>query len=507
MNLKDKQTIKSSVVEIADADNGVTKEAIMVVHKIGITNYNGLDFEQPYVDKFKDTIINKPVVTKYYPWKDDLGDHEPEFDKDGNIIGLNTIAIGTIKEVWIDNLPSDEDDIEIPALYIKADLWNYKYPEIISCLQKLVEEDNADTSVEVEIYNYEEGASEEHRIPTNYTYLGNCALGSTVLPADDDAGVINIAQREIASAVQKDLNKLNNNKNSHKGVDHVAEKVEVFNKEKKINYHGKLEASSLKFNEVANQIYNLLNPVDPKNGGRDYNYCICDIYVDHVIAEDWDDDSLYSITYTIDNDQVILAPQEEWTKGSYQFVPEGVDIDSLVTNSNQQVTELNDCLNKAKEDMSKMAEDKSKEIEAKEKEIASLQTKLDEINEILADEKAGNIEYQSKIKELEENNKELMKYKDQVEKAEHDQKVAEVSAKYEKIMSKELFAKEEVKAAIDKLDTVELNNFVVEEIKAERELASKDNKDNKTEDDIVINSIQPEGMPRSKADHWAEPIE
>jgi hypothetical protein len=489
---KEKHSISSSIIEISSKDN-VTKEVTMLVHKIDLANGNGLDFKLEQTELYKDTLLNKPVVAKYYPLTNDLGHHEPVFDANGNIIGLETIAIGTIKEVWIDEFKID-DDTTVQALYAKADLWNYKYPQIVSCVEKLFNEGNADSSVEVEIYSYGANPSQEYRYATDYCYIGNCLLGSTILPADSDAGVISVAQKEIASAVQFDLNSL-----AKKGDETMptTETTEVFNKGFEVRFHGATETAALKFSEIRNQIYNLLNPIDPKNGYRDYNYYLRDLYNEYVIAEDWNhDEQLYKIPYTITNDQVTLAPKDDWQKGVLGFIPEGVEINSLISEKEIELNELNNKLTQVKEDLANMAETKTVEVQELEIKIVELNSKIEELNNLIVQEKEAKTTLEGTITELNSTIDTLTPFKEQVESAEKQAKVTEVSSKYSKLLSKETFDLAETQTLINELKVTELNELVVSEIAKVKvvEVASTKTDENVTivaskQEDLIQKSI------------------
>lgn len=464
---KDRQSLPSSIIEISSKDS-VTKEVTMLIHKIDIANGNGLDFKEEYVEKFKDTLINKPVVAKYLPLSDDLGDHEPVFDTNGNIIRLETIAIGTIKDAWIEEFDTSSN---VKALYAKADLWNYKYPEIITCVEKLFTSNNADSSVEVEIYSYGENPTQEYRFATDYTYIGNCLLGSNVPPADSDAGVLSVSQKEIANAVKIDLQNI---KNEKKGERELAEK-EVFNKGYETNFHGSLETSTLKFSEVRSQVYNLLNPVDVKNGSRSYNYYIRDMYIDYVIVEDWHDEvTLYKIPYSISNEQVILSPTEQWQKGYLGFIPEGVEI----AQKEIEINKLQDQLTNAKEELSKMDEKKTKEVSELESKITELEAKITELNSTIVSQEEIKSTLEGKITELNSTVEDLNKYKEQSEATEKEAKLTELNSKYSKLIPEEVFKTEEVQNAIKELNSEKLNEIVVSEVaKQKLEIASASDSD------------------------------
>ena len=490
---KDKQSIPSSIIEISSKGN-VIKEIIMLVHKIDVANANGLDFKLEYVQRFKDTLLNKPVVTKYYPEINDLGDHEAVFDDNGNIIGLETIAIGTIKEVWIGEYQNDEENV-VNALYAKADLWNYKYPQIVACIEKLFKENNADSSVEVEIYEYGETPTKQYRYPTNYSYLANCLLGSSVLPADSDAGI-----KDISTAVHEDLKNLKNKQlNALEGGEKM-DKKELFNKGREIKY--RIEKSEMSIDDIRDQIYNLLNPVDPETEERKYRYFIQEMFQTYVIIGDWNEsDKFYKVNYIVEDEKVSLAPESEWVQVEVTYQPVNTDLNSLVSEKETEINELNNKLSQLKEELEKMSQenkDLTKEYEAK---IAELQAKVDELNALVVAEQEAKATLEEKIKELNAQIEELKPYKENFEKAEKEKQMAELSAKYSKLLSEEVFKSERVQKAIEELNVAELNSVVVEEVAKQKvEIASK-----KSDDVTIVVSDQEDLLPKNKHEYWAAP--
>ena len=471
---KDRQLLSSSIIEISSKDN-VTKEITMLVHKIDVANGNGLDFKEEYVNQFKDSLVNKPVVAKYLPISDDLGGHEPIFDDKGNIVGLETIAIGTIKEAWIDELSNDST---VKALYAKADLWNYKYPEIIACVEKLYNSENADSSVEVEIYSYGENPTQEYRYATDYTYIGNALLGSSISPADNDAGVISVAQKEIATAVKKDLKNIENEK---KGEKELAEK-ELFNKGYKTKFH--IEVSELSHEDIRQQIYNPINPVNPVTEQRSYKYWIREVFQTYIIVEEWDDSNkLYKIDYTLNEDTVVLASDYQQVEITYQIV--GTDISG-------ELSKLQTELSSAKEELSKMDKTNEEKVVELQNKVEELEVKVVELNATVVEQQEAKTVLESQVTELNSTVEELGKYKEQVETAEKDAKLTELNEKYSKLLSEEVFKSEDVQNAIQELNTQKLNEFVVAEVSkvkiSEVEVNSTKLKD------VIINAKQGEDL-------------
>jgi len=470
---KEKQVLTSSIIEISSKDN-VTKEITMLVHKIDIANANGLDFKESYTETYMQSLINKPVVTKYYENVEDLGTHEQVLDTEGNIIGLETIAIGSIKEVWIDTLSTDNT---IKALYAKADLWNYKYPEIVTCVEKLFNDGIADSSVEVEIYAYEEKPTKDYRVAKEYIYLSNCLLGSTVSPADSDAGVITIAQREIAMAVKTDLQNINSEK---KGEKELAEK-ELFNKGYKTKFH--IEVNELSHEDIRQQIYNAVNPVNPVTEQRSYKYWIREVFQTYIIVEEWDDSNkLYKIDYSLNEDTVVLASDWQQVEITYQVIG---------TNINGELNKLQTELNSTKEELSKMDKTNEEKVVELQSKIEELEAKVTELNSTIVEQQEGKTALESQITELNSTIEELNQYKEKVETAEKEAQVKELNEKYSKLISEETFKTEEVQNAIQELNSQKLNEIVVSEVAKSKAITEVNSTNNK---DIIVNAKQGEDL-------------
>ncbi|KOS61442.1 hypothetical protein FJQ98_16665 [Lysinibacillus agricola] len=470
---KKRQLLTSSIIEISSKDD-VSREIVMLVHKLDTTNANGLDFKENYTETYMNSLINKPVVTKYFDKIEDLGTHEQIVDDDGNIVGLETIAIGTIKEVWIDKVEDDED---VKALYAKADLWNYKYPEIIACVEKLFNEDNADSSVEVEIYAYEDNPTQDYRVAKEYTYLSNCLLGSSISPADSDAGVISIAQREIAMAVKNDLQKI---KNEQKGVNKLAEK-ELFNKGYKTKFH--IEISELSHDDIRQQIYNFINPVNPTTEERSYKYWIREVFQTYVIVEEWNDSNkLYKIDYSLNDDTVVLSSDYQQVEITYQVVG---------TNINGELNKLQTELNSTKEELSKMDKTNEAKVVELQNKIEELEAKVVELNSTVVEQQEAKTALESQVTELNSTVEKLGKYKEQVETAEKEAKLTELSSRYEKLLSEETFKTTEVQEALQSLDAQKLNEIVVNEVAKSKSITEVNSITTK---DIIVNAKQGENL-------------
>lgn len=128
--------------------------------------------------------------------------------------------------------------------------------------------------------------------------------------------------------------------------------------------------------------------------------------------------------------------------------------------------------------------EQNKDYEA---EIAELQAKIDNLNALVVAEQEAKTALEEKIKELNAQIEELKPYKENFEKAEKEKQMAELSAKYSKLLSEDVFKSERVQKAIEELNVTELNSVVVEEV-------AKQKTDSGSTDDVVISSKKPENL-------------
>lgn len=425
-------------------------------------NYNSITFTQDFIEGIVDNksdYVGLPFVVN----RENLESKEGSLTHELNEGVLETDVIGSFVDLW------HETKEEI--MYLMAEIRIAKrFPKTCEAIIDLYNKGDLFTSCEVLVSKYAE-ISEDGVRSVDYNDGKNPLIGSCIV--DNPAEPRAIATLLVAEAYEKDI-----------GLEQQGgEMMSKYNNGIDIVYHNKTEVSSIEFHEIEQQIYNALNPIDQKSGGRDWNYYITELYNDKVIVQDEAEYLvLYSIGYKIENDTVILDKKEDWIKGSHQFVPEGVVLDSLTADHNGELAELNKELNKVKEELESMSkekeltaeldedlvdeatealEDKIKELEEEivelKEEIEALTDKEAELNATIVSEKEAKTL-------LEEQVDELTVYKDNFVKAEQEAKVAKLKAKFSKLMSEETFASEEVVEAIKELDETTLNAIVVSEM-------------------------------------------
>ncbi|MGG3892024.1 hypothetical protein [Metabacillus fastidiosus] len=478
--MKEKLSLKPKIIELNNSNDIYMTLNICILSND--VNYNKAQFMDDFIDgviENKETYIGIPFVVNREKLESAEYENLTHELQDGELL---TDQVGSFVDFWKEEI----DDANCLMGSIKV---MKRFPNTCAAIVELYNNDDLETSCEVLVNSYVE-ITEDGIRKIGYNEGKNALIGSAIVtsPAEKRAK----ATLLVAEAYEKDINQ---------GGESMSEK---FNKGHEIKYHGQFETASLKFSEVSNQIYNKLNPLNAKNNSRTYNYYILDLYTDFVICEDWDDyETLYKIPYSIESDEVVLSPQEQWIKGALGFIPDNVNLDQLQS----QVTELNNKLEELKKEaelqMSKTVEELETEVSAKNKEIAEFTTKLEdlekkvtELNETIVSQESTKKELEDKVTELNSAIEELGKYKEQVETAEKEKAVAELNSKYSKLLSEEVFKSERVQEAIQELNSVELNSIVVEEIDKQKvtETASTKKDDTVTivaskQEDLIKQSI------------------
>lgn len=455
-------------------------------------NFNSAQFTPDFIDGVIDN-KEKYVGIPFLVNREKLENAEYDnlsHELDLNTGKLKTDQIGSFVDFWKEEV--DDANCLMGSIRIFK-----RFSETCAAIGELYTSGKLETSCEVMISEYLEVSDDGVR-KIHYNDGKNALFGSALVTYGAESRAKPTLL--IAEAYQKDIEEQGGN-----------QLTKEYNKGVKIKYHEQVETASLKFYEVEQQIYNLVNPVDPKNGGRDYNYWIHEIYHDKVILEDEDNYAdLYSVGYRIENDTVILEAQSQWQKGYYGFIPEGTSLDIVVAENDSKVSLLNEQLDKLKEEIETMSKEKLTELEVSqarvvelEGKLEALETELNETKELVVSEQGLKVELETKVTELNATIEDLGKYKEQVVTAEKEAKLAELNATYSKLLSEETFKSEKVQDAIAKLDTVELNSIVVDEVsKKETKVVEKASKDSK---DVVVLASKHEDLITSEKDsnYWA----
>lgn len=480
-------SLKSKNLELNSTSNDVYMELSMCI-LTDQPNLNNLKFNENYIKGVvanKDRFIGIPLVVNRTKLENGFfASLDHQLDKHTSL--LKTDTIGTFVDF------REETDTD-GALKLMGDVRIFKrYPTVCESIIDLYESGDLEFSCEAMVYGYESIDEETGIRSVDYEFEGkvNSLFGSCIV--SEPAEVKSKPTLLVAQALEKDLGeeiKMTNN-------------TEVFNKNIEIAYHGRLELSSLKFSDVSNQIYNILNPINPRSNYRSYNYYIQEMYVDHVIVEDEDDYKvLFKINYKIENDVVILDDKENWIEGYKGFIPKGVNVEELVSSIEKQTleaeaakTELNE---KHKEEQIKM-EDEVKELNSK---IEELEKQVKELNSALVGKQEEVQNLEESQKELNSKIKELEPYKSKVETAEKDRQINELQTRYQKVLSEEVMKSDEVVQAINELNSSKLDSIVVAQI-----LNKTATDDNQTDETVIVTaSKQQDLIPQSAKERLYAP--
>lgn len=453
---KEKLSIKPKIIELNNTNDIYMKLNICILSND--VNYNKAQFLDDFIDGVidnKETYIGIPFVVNRE--KLESADYENLSHEltDGELL---TDQIGSFVDFWSEEI--DDANCLMGSIKIMK-----RFPKTCNAIIELYENGGLETSCEVLVNSYKE-ISEDGTRQIHYNEGKNALFGSAIVTNGAESRAK--ATLLVAEAYKQDMD--------DKEVNNVTE---VFNKGYETKFHGQFEIASLKFSEVNNQIYNKLNPINAKSNGRQYNYYIRDLYTDYVIVEDWNGDyeDLYKIPYTIVNDEVIISANDQWQKGKLGFIPDNsLEVASLLSQKETELTEAQEQLKLAKEELETMSKDKSQEVLDLEVKVTELESKITELNELLVSEKESKSTLEGTVTELNSKIEELTPFKEQVEKAHKDSQVAELNAKYSKLLSEETFKSERVQSAIVELNSVELNSVVVEEIAKEKDIVEVANK-------------------------------
>jgi hypothetical protein len=454
-------------------------------------NLNKLQFTDDYINgvvENKDKFIGIPLQVNRTKLENGFYktlDHE--LDKKTKL--LKTDSIGSFVDFW-----SDIDEEDGSLLLMGLVRIHKRYPHVCDAVVELYESGDLEFSCEMLAYGYASTDDETGVRSVNYEFEGqvNSLFGSAIVT--HAAEKKSKATLLVAEALEQDL------KETLEGGETVPEaKVEVFNKGEDIKYYGEFELSSMKFSDVSNSIYNLINPINPQTNYRSYNYYVLDMYLDYAIVESWDDyTTLWRIPYTIDGDIVSVSPQAEWIKGKKGFIPDGVDIDALIESQKNATIEINNKieeLNNTHKEEHKLNEEQILEMQSK---MTALEAKVTELNGMVVSQQETIVQHEASVAELNAQVETLTPFKVQVEVAEMQTKQSTMTDKFSKILSEDMMKSEDVTSAIAELNEVRMNEIVVAEIAKEKAETVVASKTNVKADVIVAASNQEDLIPQDR---------
>lgn len=253
--------MKNNILEISKrATKGGKVPIKIVLHKIhedqSETNKNGLHWKEEYVQQAKDTVKSIPICAEFadnnkgvplgHGYTETIinenGDKEPVFK--------NSDTVGVIETASIERVNVNGENIL--ALVGEGVLFKQRYPEFVSWVRKGFALNQVLTSIEImgleendnAIVYEENNPTPQMRTSKEYQYTGVAIL--SVEPADDDAVVLEVAQKqninkedciemefnmdEVKSVITNTITELNNKEADFKAtIESLNEKIAEIN--------------------------------------------------------------------------------------------------------------------------------------------------------------------------------------------------------------------------------------------------------------------------------------
>lgn len=234
---QDKMFLASAAVELAESEDKSYVDVINRICYYGEPNLNDVILPVEGAEEKAQTLVNMPVVAKYRPIKvgnkkiDDLGGHEMYVDPKDKKVKFATETIGTHISVEV-----KDDEVEVagekktlPCLFAKSRIWA-RNKKIYSAIKRLYNEGKLFSSWEISAKKFE--FAEGLKTLTDYSFLGNCFLGSRTQPSYPCAQAISMASldeasEELAEALTLDIYKEETMAKEKETVTEVSETTDI----------------------------------------------------------------------------------------------------------------------------------------------------------------------------------------------------------------------------------------------------------------------------------------
>lgn len=476
------------------------------------TNHNSVSLNRETIDEWVSTLVGTPLVakiTKNLKGKNDFGSHEMKIishkDKQGKVhkrAVFDTSAFGVCTDVSIDTAEDGND-------YIYA---NYKIWKRFENACKIIQEraNNLKTSWEICTEEYTQTVKEgkvTKRIDKG-RFIGLAMLGSTVSPAYDSSGLLEVASEqedELNIALMEDLENLNISSNINTEDKEV--KADMDEKIVDVNVSEQTEEVVASVVENGEQI---------ENANQENN-------IDTVESSEANGETVENTTETVEG-----ASEGE----SHTTETEETNVDTSALTEQDLHNRLNRAFEKPNangictygymwmlfpaENVAWFKEYGRKseldlveikytvandEVTITEKNPVTLTVSPREINQVVAQKDNAIIEMSAQIQSLNETVAQLKPYKDKVDEIEK----AEREAQFEKdkkelsdyalssghITSEELETSEEIKGYIEKLDKGAIKSLIADRVVASLANPSEEvdtsESHSKTESNVQLN--------------------
>lgn len=469
--MENKFKINGSLIEVSESNNEdyTKKYAKFLLCPLDEGNENGKGIKSEDLSEAElKTLTGQPLVTKVIYNEQtkqyDFGGHEMKtsykIDDYGRVIKFNdftsTNPIGYHTEVSIEDV--EIDGIVKKCIVATVCLWT-RYYHAMEVIKRLGNKLRTSWEVSYES-TYEEGGVTWLK---GILFLANCTLGTNVIPAYSDAGLLEVASKdnimdEFEQAFIEDLKNINEDFNAE-----ISAKNNINNNTENEGGHknmadenkNNVELSALTSRDLRDKVRSAIYSTE--GNGRWY-YDILIYPYDYtayakIEGKDFCDEDFCKFTYVVNSDNTISLTNQEDVK--MVFIPKdenNTDVAELQTSLSQKETELSNKLN----DIVKLGET-----------IKGLETSLSEKETIISE--------LSPIKERYE--------QEQIEKAELEKQskieVLKTEALSSQYVTEEDFETSEVlKTALSELDEKVIKTFIADRV---IEQASKQKKEPKEE--------------------------
>ncbi len=398
------------------------------------------------------TLIGKRIVCKYISSEDNYGldaltDHEEVVSKDrvGNeVITTDTIAIGFIENVYIDNY-TDENGNTKRVLFGNVVIWNDdKYANIVGLLQEWINRGiKIHMSVEYLYCNYNVIDGIEY-LQTPILYVAHTLLNSEqrneyaeILPAYDCATLISLNERKKWNKTINQLTKKNNNKQNSKSENNSGLNI------KNNQVEGDKMAEDIKKNEIEKTNDNKEAPAIEEQIKEKPNESI-------EVNE-----KIKSLEKQLDtkNEEIIKANEKI------------VDLERQLNEKEESIKSLNEKINSTNTEKTEI-ETKFNDVTDK---LTSLNTKVEEMKPIV--EKYNKEQFEKELNEMKSTYEKKFKSVNAIEKFKSDE--------VQELIKKSLNKNNEGQKAI-----TSLNKMVVDAISFDEK------EDIQTEEKLSLNSVE-----------------
>lgn len=497
--MPDKINFNGRVLSLSENENKTELNAKVLICPLDESNLNNVGIKK--ADALKDnqylTLNTQPAVAKVVVNENDELDFSGHNvkqitveDENGNPVTkyiFDTVPIGVFTSTSIEDI--ELDGVTKSCIVANVSFW-LRYKNAISVINRLFAENNLHVSWEISYTDYTVQSGTKWL--TSFYFVGVAVLGSTVLPAYPDAGVMEISEinkfkNEFSEALILDLKKnkeliklstkseaeenLNNenitssinneednkiNDNIQGGIKDMSEKAKETIKEN----------SSLTDNDLYTKVRQAIN-----NATDDWFYIAYLFPLEfRCYAYRWDDleTEFTEFKFTVNSDDTVSITSQ--AKMQLNFVPVS-DVETQISERDTKISELEGKL-----------QDKEKE----------LSEKVDALTKVAEESKAKDTQIS-----------ELTPFKEQVEKANAEKAKAELSEKREKlkayatkggyIKAEELETSEEIKSAIAEVDESKIKGIIADRIIAELDKKEAE-QSSKSEGEVETSSVEKQNV-------------